>query len=208
MTVQKIIPPKARRPYHHGDLKAAMLSASERILHEEGIEALTLRRAAREAGASHAAPKNHFGDLTGLLSELAALGYEKISDVIRAQPSGGSEGERLLALGRGYMEFARENAAMFLLMFRSHRLDHSNPNLKEAIRGAFDVLISTVLGQEQAKDRSELSECEAARVASSWAKVHGTAMLLLDGHLSGLRPAGQTDDEALLTAVLASHARS
>ena len=50
-----------------------MLRAAESILEREGIGGLTLRAAARKAGGSHAAPKNHFGDLMGLLSELAAL---------------------------------------------------------------------------------------------------------------------------------------
>jgi AcrR family transcriptional regulator len=197
-------PPEQLRPYHHGALKEAMLTAAERILQEEGIDALTLRRAAREAGASHAAPKNHFGDLTGLLSELAAIGYQKICAVIRAQAAEGTDSQRLLALGRGYIEFARENAALFLLMFRSHRLDHSNPVLKEAVQGAFDVLISAVLGYLPEAGRSDLSLSEAARIASSWARVHGIAMLLLDGHLSGLRPANQADDEALLDAMLST----
>jgi AcrR family transcriptional regulator len=51
-------------------------------MEEKGIQGLTLRAAAREAGASHAAPKNHFGDLTGLLSELAAHGYERFCAVM------------------------------------------------------------------------------------------------------------------------------
>src|SRR5215831_10537991 len=38
---------------------------------------LTLRAAAREAGVSHAAPKNHFGDVMGLLSDLAAVGFAR-----------------------------------------------------------------------------------------------------------------------------------
>ncbi len=64
-----------RRPYHHGDLRAAMLQAAEAILNRDGLGALTLRAAAREAGVSHAAPPHHFGDLSGLLSELAASGF-------------------------------------------------------------------------------------------------------------------------------------
>src|SRR6201996_400720 len=67
----------ARRPYHHGSLREAMLEAAEQILARDGIDGLTLRAAAREAGASHAAPKNHFDDLTGLLSDLAALGFRR-----------------------------------------------------------------------------------------------------------------------------------
>src|SRR5262245_49500372 len=61
---------KRTAPYHHGSLREAMLRAAESILERDGIGGLTLRAAAREAGVSHAAPKNHFGDVMGLLSDL------------------------------------------------------------------------------------------------------------------------------------------
>src|SRR5262252_4364083 len=72
-------------PYHHGSLREAMLEASERILERDGITGLTLRAAAREAGVSHAAPKNHFGDIRGLLSELAAAGFARFGAALVAQ---------------------------------------------------------------------------------------------------------------------------
>ena len=65
------------KPYHHGDLRSAVLAAAEKILETEGVDALTLRAVARMVGVSHTAPKNHFGDLEGLLSELAAVGYRR-----------------------------------------------------------------------------------------------------------------------------------
>src|SRR5262244_1793619 len=60
---------KRAAPYHHGSLREAMLRAAETILERHGIGGLTLRAAAREAGVSHSAPKNHFGDVMGLLSD-------------------------------------------------------------------------------------------------------------------------------------------
>src|SRR5262249_14458539 len=69
----------AAAPYHHGSRYEAMLAAAERILERDGIAGLTVRAAAREAGVSHAAPKNHFGDVTGLLSELAAVGFTRFA---------------------------------------------------------------------------------------------------------------------------------
>src|SRR5260370_4613036 len=62
-------------PYHHGALHDALLEAAERVLERDGLSGLTLRAVAREAGVSHAAPTHHFGDLTGLVSELAAIGF-------------------------------------------------------------------------------------------------------------------------------------
>src|SRR5262245_62298820 len=100
--------PKPKRPqgYHHGSLREALLQAAERILERDGIQGLTLRAAAREAGVSHAAPKNHFGDMTGMLSELAAVGFERF--VATMQGDVGEEGSpdrRLGGVGHGYVGF-------------------------------------------------------------------------------------------------------
>src|SRR5215475_14715061 len=76
--------PKRPATYHHGALHQALLRAAERILERDGIQALTRRAAAREAGVSHAAQKNHFGDMTGLLSALAAVGFQRIAATMQA----------------------------------------------------------------------------------------------------------------------------
>ena len=60
--------------YHHGDLRAALLRAAEAELNEAGIEAFSLRRVAKRAGVSHAAPAHHFRDVRGLLTALSAEG--------------------------------------------------------------------------------------------------------------------------------------
>ncbi len=75
---------KRAAPYHHGSLREAMLRAAESILERDGIRGLTLRAAAREAGVSHAAPKNHFGDVMGLLSDLAAVGFARFRAAMEA----------------------------------------------------------------------------------------------------------------------------
>src|SRR5262250_1370817 len=87
---RKALPGKKRRaakraaPYHHGSLRVAMLRAAESILERDGIGGLTLRAAARQAGVSHAAPKNHFGDVMGLLSDLAAVGFARFRAAMEA----------------------------------------------------------------------------------------------------------------------------
>src|SRR5260370_40869028 len=124
---------KRSEAYHHGALRDALLEAAESILIREGIQGLTLRASAREAGVSHAAPKNHFGDVSGLLSELAALGFDRLSASMLAETNDGQKpSERMRAIGRGYVDFARTNPALFLLMFLSERLDFSRPALVEA----------------------------------------------------------------------------
>ena len=77
-------------PYHHGALRDALLQAAERVLERDGLAGLTLRAVAREAGVSHAAPTHHFGDLTGLVSELAAIGFRQFNAAMAAAGAAGS----------------------------------------------------------------------------------------------------------------------
>src|SRR5436305_6327778 len=79
----------ADSPYHHGALHDALLKAAETVLERDGLPGLTLRAVAREAGVSHAAPTHHFGDLTGLLSELAATGFRQFNAAMAAADSSG-----------------------------------------------------------------------------------------------------------------------
>jgi AcrR family transcriptional regulator len=179
-------------PYHHGDLRAGLLAAAERILVRDGIQGLTLRAAAREAGVSHAAPKNHFGDLTGLLSELAAVGFDRFNAAMKAAVSLTDEAvpdaDRMSALGAGYVRFARANPGLFLLMFRGERLDFTRPTLRDASASAFDRLAGSTgapvgYPHKARSIRPGLTVGQAAQIVSAWAMVHGLAMLLIDGRL-------------------------
>src|SRR5437588_3765149 len=98
----------ADTPYHHGDLHDALLAAAERVLERDGLPGLTLRAVAREAGVSHAAPTHHFGDLTGLLSELAAIGFRRFNEAMVA--AGNSETHPLMkamARAKAYVAYAQ-----------------------------------------------------------------------------------------------------
>src|SRR5205807_6526629 len=90
-------------PYHHGDLHDALLAAAERVLERDGLPGLTLRAVAREAGVSHAAPTHHFGDLTGLLSELAAIGYRRFNLAMMAANASGTLQEKGMASAKAYL---------------------------------------------------------------------------------------------------------
>jgi AcrR family transcriptional regulator len=192
--------------YHHGDLKAAMLRETERILERDGVQGLSLREAARAVGVSHAAPANHFGDLTGLLSELAASGFVRFSAaLVAAMAAAGAEpSAKTAAMGRAYVRFARAHPHLFALMFQSARLDPERPALREAIGGAREALRQAASARAPAKRRSPLEG--VARGAAMWSLVHGFATLLLDGRLDGMIAALPPSENAdsLLEAVLAA----
>ncbi len=197
----------ATAPYHHGSLREAMLRAAERILERDGIAGLTLRAAAREAGVSHAAPKNHFGDIRGLLSELAALGFARFRTAMLANTrEGESRKARLAAIGHGYVRFAQQNPGLFLLMFRGERLDFTRPALRAAGEAAFGVLADTI--GPHGHPETPLTLAQAAPITAAWSLVHGFAMLLLDGRLEPLVAGmpGGSDEMNLLTAILSGTA--
>ena len=192
------------RPYHHGDLHAALLAASEAILLRQGPAGLTLRAAAREAGVSHAAPAHHFGDLTGLLSELAALGFRRFNAAMisgaEAAPAEDPSAP-LIAMGQAYLAFARANPALFMLMFRSDRLDMARPALREAADASF-ALLTRLQSQRQGTQIGEPYTLEqAGGLIASWSLAHGYTMLLLDRRLERMLSSLEANADQLFTAV-------
>jgi len=73
----------SERPYHHGNLRAALLAAAEQTLSQEGAGELSLRELARQVGVSHAAPRRHFAGKQALLDALAEDGFERLGDGLR-----------------------------------------------------------------------------------------------------------------------------
>jgi AcrR family transcriptional regulator len=195
-------------PYHHGALHDALLKAAERVLERDGLAGLTLRAVAREAGVSHAAPTHHFGDLTGLVSELAAIGFRQFNAaMVVADTAGPSPMEKGLARAKAYVAYARAHPGMYGLMFRTERLDMTRPSLHEAATASFAGLAGAI-GASRHEQISEeaLSLEQGAAIARAWSLVHGFTMLLLDDRLSdilGRLPEG-TDVETLLEAMLKS----
>jgi AcrR family transcriptional regulator len=196
----------AETPYHHGALRDALLQAAERVLERDGLSGLTLRAVAREAGVSHAAPTHHFGDLTGLVSELAAIGFQQFNAAMAgACAPGAAPMQRALARARAYVAYAQAHPGMYGLMFRAERLDYSRPSLHEAAEASFAGLAGAIgASRQELISDDALTLDQAAAIARAWSLVHGFTMLLLDGRLEDVldrAPAG-TSVESLLEAML------
>ena len=195
-------------PYHHGALRDALLEAAERVLERDGLAGLTLRAVAREAGVSHAAPTHHFGDLTGLVSELAAIGFRQFNAAQAAARAAETMPlMKAMAGAKAYVRYALEHPGIYGLMFRTERLDMTRPSLKQAADASFAALASAIGAYRQEQISAEtLSLEQAAAIARAWSLVHGFTTLLLDGRLNGMLnclPKG-ADADALLTAMLMS----
>ena len=178
------------------------------MLERDGLQGLTLRAVAREAGVSHAAPTHHFGDLTGLVSELAAIGFRQFNAAMTAAGSTGAAPlEKAMARAKAYVAYAQAHPGMYGLMFRTERLDMTRPSLHEAANASFAGLAGAI-GASRHEQISEeaLSLEQGAAIARAWSLVHGFTMLLLDHRLSDILrrlPKGN-DAETLLDAMLKS----
>ena len=158
------------------------------MLERDGLAGLTLRAVAREAGVSHAAPTHHFGDLTGLVSELAAIGFRQFNAaMVAAGASATAPLEKAMARARAYVAYAQAHPGMYGLMFRTERLDMTRPSLCEAANASFAGLAGAIGAsrQEQISEQA-LSLEQAADIARAWSLVHGFTMLLLDGRLTDI----------------------
>ena len=116
------VPPETdERPYHHGQLRTALLDAAERRLRTHGADQLSLRDLAREIGVSHAAPRRHFPDRQALFDALAEAGFGRLDTTLRTALAGSDEdfASRVRATMTAYTRFATENAVLLELMYAS-----------------------------------------------------------------------------------------
>ncbi len=181
------------KPYHHGDLRAALLAAAEAELTEKGVEGFSLRSVAKRAEVSHAAPSHHFGDTGGLLTALAAEGFTRFQDTLDAREVGASDPrDKAVRAGLGYLEFAMRRPALFRLIFSSVRPDFTSAELTAAARRAYDHLVDLVaaLGGGDTD------------VIALWATSHGIADLAAGQRMRTLQGKAPAESEAILRTVL------
>lgn len=166
------MPAASARPYHHGDLRRALLRAAVTAIGESGPAAMSLREVARQAGVSHAAAAYHFGDKAGLLTAVAAEGYAILAGELR---QAWETHQAYLEVGVAYVRFAIGHRAHFEVMYRPELYRADDPEVAAA-RGAAGVLL---YGSPD-PDAEQVAVGTAA-----WSLMHGLAMLWLNGNLPG-----------------------
>lgn len=183
---------KSAKPYHHGELREALVTAGRRLLEERGLRGFTLRECARRAAVSHAAPAHHFASIDDLLAEIATRGYQELVVAMSAEAhrSGGDAAARLVGQGVGYMAFAAANPVLFQVMFSREANRFETPELAEASRSAYRLLrdaVEAVIGQAPADVKERMADF-------TWAAIHGFITLVLEGQL------GEKDSSRALKA--------
>jgi AcrR family transcriptional regulator len=167
------------RPYHHGDLRRAVIETAMAMLQEGKGWQFTLREVARRAGVSHAAPYKHFPDKAALLTELALIGFDRLREAFEATkpPRGASVKDEFAGVAQAYIGFGTANPALYRLMFSTEG-KAANLHLSERAMGAFEVLTALLeRGQAAGVFRKRPVQGQAA---ACWGLCHGITMLAIE----------------------------
>ena len=176
-----MVKPTTAKPYHHGDLREALIVAGRKLMEEKGLRGFTLRECARRASVSHAAPAHHFASIDALLTEIATRGFHELTQamIAEARRSDGTPAGRLVAQGVGYMAFAAANSALFRLMFSLEAEQLEVPALAAAIAATHALHREAI----EAVIPDAPAEVKQRMVDFAWASVHGFISLVLEGQI-------------------------
>lgn len=169
-----------KKKYHHGDLKEQLLEAVRELIERNGPEGWSIAEACRLAGVSTAAPYKHFKDRDDILRSVILSGMKRMGasmqDAAASYPAG--DPNRIVALGKSYIDFARAEPGIFAMMFGRTGAHANAPELEEEGRGKYAIVLGVVsehLGLPM--DNPEVN----ARAYALWCAVHGHSFLCLDG---------------------------
>ncbi len=202
------------KQYHHGDLKASLIEAANKILLRDGADALSLRGIAAEVGVSHMAPYAHFKNKKELIRSIAEAGFVQMADTMEAvaeklkAKQNLSAGELVLAYGASYLEFATENPQLYRLMLGQVETT-GRKNKKNEVASAENIALVNSPFMESSKKpfillreafslRGDDEEKVKAQALGAWSMVHGMAALIIEGHIQV--PAGTSFKHFLLAA--------
>src|SRR5215472_1097857 len=171
------------KPYHHGDLRRALLDEALRTIQAQGVEHLTLRTVGDRLGVSRSALYRHFTDKQSLLATVGTEGFRTLRQALGdAWERSGRGRVGFEAMARAYVQFAVANPSHYRVMFGGFIESAAKDEhfIAEA-KAAFQVLVDALIEQQSAGDIRRDDPVLMARFL--WALVHGTAMLVIDGLL-------------------------
>ncbi len=167
---ENALTPRARKT------RTAILAAARKIVRDEGIAGLSLRKVAGEIGYTATAIYEYFSGKADLIGALCAQADERLADYLREASPALPVDEQLVEIGMGYIRFAVENPEEFLILFSTPNPPPADPTETE---GSFSILLETIR-TGIAAGVFDPGELDAFAVSySAWAFVHGMATLRL-----------------------------
>lgn len=190
----------ARKGYHHGNLREALVEATIALIREKGPTGFTLAEAAKQAGVSAAAPYRHFAGRDEVIAEVARQGFALFADLMEYAQTKGDPTPlgAFEAVGRAYLAFARKYPGHYIAMFESGVNVTTDPDLNAAATRAFEVL--THSAEKLVAHLPADTRPPASMVSQHiWAMAHGVVELFARGEPGARSPF--TPDDLLETGV-------
>ncbi len=191
------------RPYHHGNLRQALLQAALEMAEELGPERVSVREAARRLGVSPAAPFRHFPNRRALMTALAEEAAIRLRVEVRRRPGsqGGDPLRRLRSIGHGYLEWAGRHAAHFRIVSARDEIDIAGSvALRQEIKDLRDQT-EQALADARAAGRIGHEAPVPALALLARATVYGLARMRLDGHFAQWDVAPEAVSQAMADAL-------
>jgi AcrR family transcriptional regulator len=172
------------KPYHHGDLRNALIQAGLELLAEGGAQELDLRKVARRAGVSHAAPYRHFADKQALIAAINEEGFHMLAERIRSTLNEVSDepSEQLLGVALAYVRFAKENPWLMREMFSGITIERETfESLQTASKSVYRLYAEVI---RSGQERGKIVDGDPTALAGVlWSVLHGLAMLIIENQM-------------------------
>ena len=179
----------AKRGYHHGNLRQALVDSALRLIEERGPTGFTLSEAAKKAGVTPAAVYRHFEGREDLIAECALQGHRIFADVMQTafDTGGPSPLSAFEATGRAYLAFARQHPGHYVAMFESGISGQRTPELYDAVQRSKSILeqAATRLCAHIPEENRPPPQVFSAHI---WAMSHGVVELFTRGAPGGQSP--------------------
>ena len=172
------------KSYHHGDLRNALIQAGLELLAEGGVQELDLRKVARRAGVSHAAPYRHFADKQALIAAINEEGFHLLAERIRStlREVSVEPVEQLLGVALTYVRFAKENPWLMREMFSGLTIERETfESLHTASKSVYRLYAEVI---RRGQERGKIVDGDPTALAGVlWSVLHGLAMLIIENQM-------------------------
>lgn len=189
-----------RENYHHGELRSALIAASDEIIRESGVEGFSLREAARRAGVSPGAPKHHFGSIVGLLTEVAIAAYGQLARYLSdALVANQTAEQKLQSLGTAYVRYALDNPGHFRLICRKDLVNRHHPDFEPAVYSAMTGFVLTAAEYYGSTFPPETDQAVHPGIVAAVSTIHGIAHMAIEDKFSFVLRSDEPEAELLGT---------
>ena len=170
---------RERKERERVDRERLIVATARELAEQQGWDAVTTRRLAERIEYSQPVLYSHFRGKREIIGAVALDGAGELAGVLRAATSA-ADGPRarVVALARGYLDFAARNPAVYDAMFRlDGGLAFADDDTPEPLKDAFAALLECL--REVAGDGVH----PALFTEVFWAALHGLATLTRAGRL-------------------------